>query len=125
MICSSKDHTALVYKCEDLQVYQRFETERPVNSASFSPIRPQIILGGGQDAMDVTTSSARQGKFETRFFHLVFGDELGRVKGHFGPINTIAFTKCGRGFASGGEDGYVRLHWFDESYFKFRYHEES
>jgi translation initiation factor 3 subunit I len=48
----------------------------------------QILLGGGQEAMSVTTTSLRQGKFETRFWHKVFEEEVGRVKGHFGPINT-------------------------------------
>ena len=48
----------------------------------------QVLLGGGQEAMSVTTTSLRQGKFETRFWHKVFEEEVGRVKGHFGPINT-------------------------------------
>ena len=43
-----------------------------------------------------------------RFYHLVFEEEFGRVKGHFGPINSLAFHPDGRGYASGGEDGYVR-----------------
>jgi translation initiation factor 3 subunit I len=30
----------------------------------------------------------------------------------------VAFHPSGRGFASGGEDGYVRLHTFDAGYFK-------
>jgi translation initiation factor 3 subunit I len=38
--------------------------------------------------MSVTTTSLRQGKFETRFWHKVLEEEVGRVKGHFGPINT-------------------------------------
>jgi translation initiation factor 3 subunit I len=74
--------------------------------------------------MAVTTTSARQGKFEVRFYHLVFEDEIGRVKGHFGPINTLAFHPRGDGYASGGEDGYVRVHKFDQDYFKFSYPEE-
>lgn len=41
--------------------------------------------------MSVTTTSLRQGKFETRFWHKVFEEEVGRVKGHFGPINTYVF----------------------------------
>ena len=61
------------------------------------------MLGGGQDAMSVTTTSSRQGKFEVRFYHLAFEDEIGRVKGHFGPINTLAFHPSGKGYASGGE----------------------
>ena len=30
----------------------------------------------------------------------------------------------GRGYASGGEDGYVRVHHFDKSYFDFLYEVE-
>ena len=83
------------------------------------------MLGGGQDAMSVTTTSAKQEKFEVRFFHKVFEDEIGRVKGHFGPVNTLAFHPDGRSFASGGEDGYIRLHKFDPDYYKFKFAEEK
>ena len=41
--------------------------------------------------MSVTTTSLRQGKFETRFWHKIFEEEVGRVKGHFGPVNTYVF----------------------------------
>merc|ERR1712226_1374261 len=80
-----------------------------------------VVLGGGQDAMDVTTTSTRVGKFEARFYHLVFEEEFGRVKGHFGPINSVQFHPDGKGYASGGEDGYVRVHQFDEAYFDFKF----
>lgn len=49
----------------------------------------QVLIGGGQEAMNVTTTSMRQGKFETRFWHKIYEEEVGRVKGHFGPINTF------------------------------------
>jgi translation initiation factor 3 subunit I len=81
-----------------------YQTETPLNSAAIAPNKPyvrtdlkiadagahrtQILLGGGQEAMSVTTTSMRQGKFETRFWHKIFEEEVGRVKGHFGPINT-------------------------------------
>jgi translation initiation factor 3 subunit I len=94
------------------------------------------LLGGGQEAMSVTTTSLRQGKFETRFWHKIFEEEVGRVKGHFGPVNTyvefltspdycflrysnsIAVSPSGSCYASGGEDGFVRVHHFDDSYFR-------
>ena len=39
--------------------------------------------------MSVTTTSGKSGKFETKFFHLVYEEEFGIVKGHFGPINRL------------------------------------
>lgn len=81
--------------------------------------------------MSVTTTAARQGHFEVRFWHRVFEEEVARVKGGFGPCNTcvrscsacyipadsaiaavnrIACDPRGIGYAIGGEDGYVRLH---------------
>lgn len=117
-------------------VIKTFSTETPLNSASLAPNRPYVLLGGGQEAMSVTTTSLRQGKFETRFWHKVFEEEVGRVKGHFGPINTyvlhsinvysrsfsfvysITVHPAGSCYASGGEDGFIRVHHFDDSYFK-------
>ncbi|KAI8811642.1 WD40-repeat-containing domain protein [Cladochytrium replicatum] len=125
MITASKDHSAQVVDAKTLKVMKRYETERPVNAAAMSPLRSHIMLGGGQDAMRVTQTDARQGKFEVRFYHLVFQEEIGRVKGHFGPINTLAFHPDGKSFASGGEDGFVRVHFFDDDYFEFKYPEEE
>lgn len=74
--------------------------------------------------MDVTTTSARQGKFEARFYHKIFEEEIGRVRGHFGPLNYVAVSPTGHCYCSGGEDGYVRVHHFDPPYFEFRYEVE-
>jgi len=117
-VTSSKDKTARIHDTKTLMVLKTFSTETPLNSAALAPNRPYVLLGGGQEAMSVTTTSMRQGKFETRFWHKVFEEEVGRVKGHFGPINTIAVHPAGNCYASGGEDGFVRVHHFDETYFK-------
>ena len=98
--------------------------DTPLNSASITPKKDFVILGGGQAAMDVTTTSTRQGKFEARFYHKIFEEEIGRVRGHFGPLNTVAADPQGKGYASGGEDGYVRVHQFDKGYFDFTYEVE-
>jgi len=119
-ITSSKDKTARLHDSRSLAVLKTYTTETPLNSAAIAPLRPYVLLGGGQEAMNVTTTSARQGKFETRFWHKIFEEEVGRVRGHFGPINTLAVQPSGRSYASGGEDGFVRVHHFDDSYFKAR-----
>ncbi|KAJ6654309.1 hypothetical protein lerEdw1_007231 [Lerista edwardsae] len=120
--CSSQPRLLWqLFDSATLDHLKTFRTERPVNSAALSPIFDHVVLGGGQEAMDVTTTSTRIGKFEARFFHLGFEEEFGRVKGHFGPINSVAFHPDGKSYSSGGEDGYVRIHYFDPQYFEFEF----
>lgn len=118
-ISSSKDCTAKLFDIENLEQIKTYQSDRPVNSASISPLRDHIVLGGGQEAMEVTTTAQQSGKFEAQFYHMIYEEEFARVKGHFGPINTIAFHPDGRGYASGSEDGYVRVHRFDQKYFEY------
>jgi len=115
-LTSSADFTARLYDVVDLHHLKTYRTDRPVNDAVISETKEHILLGGGQEAMSVTTTSGKVGKFETRFFHLVYEEEFGSVKGHFGPINALAVDPKGLSYASGAEDGYVRLHIFDKSY---------
>lgn len=121
IIAASKDNTASLFDTETFNPLKRYTTDRPVNSAAISPLKEHVVLGGGQEAMSVTTTHGKAGKFDARFYHMVFEEELGRVKGHFGPINTVAFHPDGRSYSSGGEDGYVRIHNFDLSYFEFEF----
>ena len=115
-VTASKDHSAKAIDAVNYEVLTTFQTDRPVNSAVFDPNKMHVITGGGQDAMSVTTTAGQSGKFEARFSHMIFGDLWGLVKGHFGPINTLAMHPDGISFCSGGEDGYVRLSVFDDVY---------
>jgi len=85
-ITASKDKTAKLVSAADLEVLKSYPTDTSLNSACITPRKDFVILGGGQAAMDVTTTAARQGKFEARFYHKIFEDEIGRVRGHFGPL---------------------------------------
>lgn len=115
-ITASADFTAKLFDTVDLKHHKTYKTDRPVNDAIISETKDHILLGGGQEAMAVTTTSGKVGKFETRFFYTVYEEEFGSVKGHFGPINALAINPNGLSFASGAEDGYIRLHFFDKSY---------
>jgi len=117
-ITASVDCTAKLYDTKTLTVLKSFDTGRPVNAAAISPIKEHVIIGGGQAAESVTTGRMDSSQFKVRFFHKIFVEELGSIPGHFGPVETLAFSPDGRSFVSGGWDGYVRVHHFDPSYFK-------
>jgi translation initiation factor 3 subunit I len=40
------------------------------------------------------------------------------------PTDSVAVDPTGKSYASGGEDGYVRVHQFDKGYFDFTYEVE-
>lgn len=119
-VTASKDHKACLFGSADLRHLKTYQTDKPVNGADLSPLRDHVVIGGGQEAMAAALTSSKAGKFDARFFHTVFEEEIGRVKGHFGPINTLAFHPDGRSYSSGAEDGFVRIHHFDEEYFLFQ-----
>lgn len=119
ILTASQDNSAKLFQANTLDHLKTYQTDRPVNSAAISPIRKHVLLGGGQEAMSVTTTAVESGKFESRFFHLIFEEEFARVHGHFGPLNSVAFQPDGKGYVSGSEDGYLRLHQFDQDYFDY------
>ncbi|WIA20372.1 hypothetical protein OEZ85_004795 [Tetradesmus obliquus] len=121
VITASLDKTAKLVDIASLETLKTYKTGRFVQSAAISPLYDHVLLGGGQDASQVTTTSAKAGGFEARFYHKVYAEEFGNVRGHFGPINSVAFAPDGRSFTTGGEDGYVRIHHFDMDYFTTRF----
>jgi translation initiation factor 3 subunit I len=123
-ITSSKDKNATLIDVDSFEIMKVYKADAPMNTAAITPVKDFIILGGGQEARNVTTTAESQGKFEARFYHKIFEDEIGRVKGHFGPLNTIAVHPDGTGYSSGGEDGFIRVHSFDKSYFDFLFDAE-
>jgi translation initiation factor 3 subunit I len=115
-LTASKDGFGKLIDSRTFETIKKYSTGRPLNSGAISPLMDHVILGGGEEADEVTRSAASSNQFKVKFYHSIFCDELGSVVGHFGPINCLAFNPNGRSFASGGEDGFVRLHYFDQSY---------
>lgn len=129
MLTCSSNGVARLWDTVEWKERKRYATDRPLNACAISPLfnktdetqRCHVLLGGGQAAADVTTTSASEGKFQALLYHMVFEDDIGSIKGHFGPINTLAFAPDGRGYCSGGEDGYLRFYKFDDDYFSEKY----
>jgi len=52
-----------------MKCMKTYEADRPVNAAIISPIMDHVVVGGGQDAMSVTTTSSKAGKFDSKIFY--------------------------------------------------------
>ncbi|XP_028081811.1 eukaryotic translation initiation factor 3 subunit I-like isoform X1 [Camellia sinensis] len=94
-LTGSLDKSAKLWDIRSVTLIKTYVTERPVNAVAMSPLLDHVVLGGGQDASAVTTTDHCAGKFEARFFGKVLQEEIGGVKGHFGPINALAFNPDG------------------------------
>eukprot|EP00919_Chromeraceae_sp_WS-2016_P036306 GHVR01086199.1.p1 GENE.GHVR01086199.1~~GHVR01086199.1.p1 ORF type:complete len:365 (+),score=80.67 GHVR01086199.1:93-1187(+) len=134
MLTTSADCNATLWDLVHVKPLQKYTTDRPLNAGAIHPLsseryegdsqlgtvsqsrpnRYHILLGGGQDASQVTQTSAGEGKFQLILMHMIQGVLLGTLKGGFSPINAIAYAPDGSGFASGFEEGQVRLYHFDD-----------
>jgi len=93
----------------------------PLYKPNSKPVeRYHILIGGGQDEKEVTTTR-KKGGFEIRLVNYVTNEELAEIKGHFGPVHSLAWAPDGKSFASGSEDGYVRLHFFQPDYYTSKF----
>jgi translation initiation factor 3 subunit I len=117
LVTASKDKTAKLLDSRNLKTITTYVTDVPVNDASISPRADHVLIGGGTEAQEVTTTGG-QSKFEVKFYHKIFGGDrpMGSLKCHFGTINSVAFHPSGLMFASGAVDGFVKLHTFDDAY---------
>lgn len=124
LITCSKDGTAKLLHPKTLDVVRVYEFTKPCRAASISPFfdspdmqKFHVLLAGGQDARDVTTTLAKEGGFEIRLMSIIYNEQLGEIAGHFGTVHTLAFSPDGFSFASGSEDGYVHFHKLLPEYF--------
>ncbi|KAI6182728.1 Eukaryotic translation initiation factor 3 subunit I [Aphelenchoides bicaudatus] len=119
LISASSDRTAKLHNAHNLELLKTYSHGRPVNSAAISPTHDYIVLGGGEDAMNVTQTVAASGQFEAKLYDMIYEDEFAMFKGHFGPINTLAYSPDGCTIVTGSEDGFVRIQEIDQEYFDY------
>ena len=124
----SRDGTTKLLHPETFDEVRTFNHEFPCRSVDISPLymaeenqKFHIIMCGGQDAKDVTTTAQQKGGFEIKLFNLIYNEQLATIKGHFGTVHSVAFHPDGMSFASGSEDGYVHYHRMLPEYFTKRF----
>lgn len=73
-----------------------YEMPCAVESASLEPKFGNKFIAGGEDMW-------------IRLFDFITGEEIGCNKGHHGPVHCVRFSPGGESYASGSEDGTVRI----------------
>ncbi len=91
---SSKDASAKIYDMLTYEELACYKTDRPLNGVALSPIFDHMVVVGGVEARDVTTT--RTQKMESLFFNYAVKEEIGRVKGSFGTMNSVQFSPDGK-----------------------------
>jgi len=124
----SRDGSCKLLHPETFDEIRSYHFEFPCRNASVSPLyeaednqKFHVLLCGGQDAKDVTTTGASKGGFEMKLYNIIYNELLATIKGHFGTVHTVAFHPDGQSFASGSEDGYVHYHRMLPEYFTKRF----
>lgn len=132
-LSSGKDGRSVLFDPETLEVLNVFKPDNPqrnINSGKISPLfNPDlnekdqlrhVIVGGGQDAKNVTFTRSTEGGFEILIYDMITGEELGSISGHFSPINTIGVSHNGKIIASGGEESVVRVYNLPNEYYQMK-----
>lgn len=84
-----------IYRVADMEKLNSFNLNTPVSAASIHPNKSVFVCGGEN--------------FTLYKYNIADGKELESVKGHFGPVHCIQFSPDGEVYASGSEDGTLRL----------------
>ena len=79
--------------------------------------RFHILVGGGQDAKDVATTKISAGGFDIKIINYITEEYLAEIRGHTGPVHSLAISPDGKMAISGSEDGTLRLYQFHNDYF--------
>ncbi|XP_024371090.1 uncharacterized protein [Physcomitrium patens] len=94
-ITTADGNTVKFWDANHFGLVKSYSMPRPVESASLFPSRGKFIAGG--DDMWV------------RLFDFDTGDEIECNKGHHGPVHCVRFSPGGESYASGSEDGTIRI----------------
>ena len=122
ILTASKDGKAKVINPDTFDVMSELFPQNPVrniNACIFNPlissddekvVKYHAFIAGGQESREVTTTASKKGGFETLIYDCMFGEELGAIQGHFGPVNALAISSDGELLASGSEESSIRVH---------------
>ncbi|KAG5669676.1 hypothetical protein PVAND_017559 [Polypedilum vanderplanki] len=83
------------FEMETFRMIKEIVVPTRIADASVHPDKLTVVCGGED--------------FKIYKFDYITGNEIESFKGHFGPVHCISFSPCGELYASGSEDGTLRL----------------
>lgn len=109
ILATAAENGSKIINPETMEEMRFFKQDLPMNAVSVSPlfcsdVKPKFhtVMGGGVPAIYAAMTGGNSG-FEAHVCNVMHQNEVGKISGHYGPINSIEFFKDGRGFVSGGE----------------------
>lgn len=128
LVTASRDSTAVAIDVTtpSTDIVMTYKTNRPLNALCLSEDYKAgeegggtVVLAGGKNTRDVTTSSTLEDEFESKIMDAVSGEEfVSTEKTHFGPVHVLVAMyghKKRNAYASVSEDGCVKVHGWDGS----------
>ncbi|KAB2019281.1 hypothetical protein ES319_D08G287400v1 [Gossypium barbadense] len=95
-ITTADGSTVMIWDANHFGLVRRYNMPCTVESASLEPIYGNKFIAGGEDMW-------------VRVFDFQSGDEIACNKGHHGPVHCVRFSPKGESYASGSEDGTIRI----------------
>lgn len=103
-LTTTDGHTIRFWDTGSLTKVKEFTVRYPVEAASYCPAKRRVAAGG-EDMW-------------VRLHNFDDGQEVECSKGHHGPVHTVRFGPEGKEYASGSEDGTIRIwqtDWVDQA----------
>jgi len=126
LVTASLDATSVAVdvSSRDTATLATYRMNRPLNAVCLSAdfragAAGLVVLGGGIDSRDVTTSkdARAEDNFDATVLDAASGEAAAAGTGHFGPVHALlplpALAGARGAFASVSEDGCVRVHGMD------------
>lgn len=95
-LCTCDDSTVRIWETSDFRQVKAHTMDFPIEGASYDPTVGKLAMGGAD--------------MWVRLFDFDTMAELACHKGHHGPVHCVRFAPNGDAFASGSEDGTIRIY---------------
>ncbi|KAL1915348.1 uncharacterized protein VTP21DRAFT_6806 [Calcarisporiella thermophila] len=95
-ITSTSGKRADFWDASNFQLFKSYDLQHDVSSISLHPDRSRFVAGSGTDLW-------------VRIYSFEDGREMEVYKGHHGPIHAVSYSPDGELYATGSEDGTIRL----------------